>query len=443
MNEEQKRLEEAREKKARWRRWGPYLSERQWGTVREDYSADGDAWHYFSFDDAAKRAYRWGEDGIFGISDNHQRVCFSFAFWNENDPILKERFFGLTNTEGNHGEDVKEYYYYLDSTPTHSYMKALYKYPQEAYPYERLREENRKRGPRDGEFELIDTGVFDRDRYFDLFVEYAKASPEDVLIRLTVCNRSDQPAKLHAIPQLWLRNTWSWKRKEKAGAIRAGERNLILEHPDLGSRFLYFEGEPAALFTENESNSEKLWGVPNPTPYVKDAFHEAIAKKNGKAVNPEKRGTKSALHFDLAVPAKGSVEVRLRLSDREEKKLLPISRRSLREEKKRPIAFTKRWRPIKSPPRERRFRGRLWRVFFGRSSAIITSLRIGWPATSRRRRQPGRRSATFGGDIFITTTSCRCPINGSIRGMPSGIWRFTASRSLWPIPILRRSNSLC
>ena len=320
MNEEQTRLAEAREKTAHWYRWGPYLSERQWGTVREDYSPDGDAWNYLTFDDAALRAYRWGEDGILGISDNHQKVCFSFAFWNEKDPILKERLFGLTNNEGNHGEDVKEYYYYLDSTPTHSYMKGLYKYPQGEYPYARLRSENQKRSLKEGEFELIDTGLFDQDRYFDLFIEYAKGAPEDLLIQLTAVNRSSEPHKLHALPQLWLRNTWDWKVKEKKGSIGKGAGCLVLDHPDLGKRFLYFEGAPKPLFTENESNNQKLWGEPNRTPFVKDAFNEAVVHKNNGALNPAETGTKSALQYILDVPAKGSETIRLRLTDAEKKK---------------------------------------------------------------------------------------------------------------------------
>lgn len=312
MNEEQKRLEQNREKEQHWNRWGPYLSNRQWGTVREDYSADGDPWKYFPFDQAVMRAYRWGEDGILGICDNHQRICFAFTFWNEKDPILKERFFGLSNEEGNHGEDVKEYYYYLDNTPTHSYMSALYKYPQAAYPYEELKNHGRSRNA--PELELIDLGVFEEDRYYDLFVEYAKVSPEDLLIRLKVVNRGSAPGRLHVLPTFWLRNHWSWKKEERPAPIEAQKNHLFLNHPDLGQRRLYYEQAPEALFTENESNLEKLFGTPNASPYVKDAFQEYIVEGNKMAVNPDQKGTKAALHYVLEIPPKGSSEIRLRLT---------------------------------------------------------------------------------------------------------------------------------
>ncbi|MES2272701.1 MAG: glucosidase [Chlamydiota bacterium] len=315
MNEEQIRLEEDREKKQHWRRWGPYLSNRQWGTVREDYSADGDPWKYFPFDQAASRAYRWGEDGILGISDNHQKICFAFTFWNGKDPILKERFFGLNNEEGNHGEDVKEYYYYLDNTPTHSYMSALYKYPQEAYPYEALK--NHGRGKNEPELELMDTGVFDEDRYYDLFVEYAKVSPEDLVICLKAFNRSNQLGRLHVLPTFWLRTCWSWKGKEKPALIEAKKNQLFLNHPGLGTRRLYYEGIPKPLFCENESNLEKLFGTPNGSPYVKDAFQECLIAGNKNAVNPDQKGTKAALHYILEIPPNGSLEIRLRLTNEE------------------------------------------------------------------------------------------------------------------------------
>lgn len=299
MNEEQKRLVEDRDKKAHWRRWGPYLSERQWGTVREDYSADGDAWSYFPFDQAAARAYRWGEDGILGISDNHQRLCLSFAFWNEKDPFLKERLFGLNNQEGNHGEDVKEIYYYLDSTPTHSYMKGLYKYPQEAFPYDLLKRENRKRTLKQDEFELIDTGVFDKDRYYDIFAEYAKNTFEELAVRLTIVNRGDQKTRLHVLPHLWLRNTWVWKKQEPPAQIVLRNQALYVDLPDLGPRFFYFDGHPEPLFTNNETNFQKLFNSPNRSPFVKDAFHEALIHQNRSLVNPDKKGTKAALHYIL------------------------------------------------------------------------------------------------------------------------------------------------
>ena len=290
---EMARLAEARDRGVPWRKWGPYLSERQWGTVREDYSDGGDAWNYFTHDQARSRAYRWGEDGLAGISDDRQQLCFALALWNGKDPIIKERLFGLTNSEGNHGEDVKEYYFYLDSTPTHSYMKYLYKYPQAAYPYGDLVETNRRRGRQEFEYELLDTGVFDQDRYFDVFVEYAKASPEDILIQITVCNRGPDPATLHLLPTLWFRNTWSWgQAKAPRPALRqSGPADVIAaSHPDLGDRFLSCDGAAALLFTENETNTERLFGTPNRTPYVKDGIDSYIVHGRREAVNPERDG---------------------------------------------------------------------------------------------------------------------------------------------------------
>jgi hypothetical protein len=311
------RLAEAREGKRPWKRWGPYLSERQWGTVREDYSESGDAWTYFSHDHARSRAYRWGEDGLAGISDDGQRLCFALALWNGEDPILKERLFGLTNSEGNHGEDVKEYYFYLDSTPTHSYMKYLYKYPQSAYPYGDLVETNRRRSRQEFEYELLDTGVFDRDRYFDVFVEYAKASPEDLLIRITAWNRGPAPATLHVLPTLWFRNTWSWGGDPPRPLLRQSEAQGVIaaSHPELGERFLYVEDAGTLLFTENETNSERLVGVPNRTAYVKDGIHEYVVHGRQHAVNPERSGTKAAAHHRFEVAAGESQTVRLRLCD--------------------------------------------------------------------------------------------------------------------------------
>jgi hypothetical protein len=317
---EHRRLEAARARTAHWRRWGPYLTERQWGTVREDYSAHGTAWDYFPHDQARSRAYRWGEDGLLGISDNHQRLCFALALWNGRDPILKERLFGLTGSEGNHGEDVKEYYFYLDSTPTHSYMKALYKYPQAEFPYARLVEENRRRSRREQEFELLQTGVFDDDRYFDVQVEYAKAAPDDVLIRVTVTNRGPEPATLHLLPTLWFRDTWSWDvgaKRPRLGRDRAAGAAVILaEHPDIAGRYrLHCEGAPELLFTENETNFERLYGTENPTPYRKDAFHDYVIHGERSAVNPAEEGTKAAARYELRVGPGGSAVVRLRLTD--------------------------------------------------------------------------------------------------------------------------------
>jgi len=312
---EQKRLNAAREQGIPWKKWGPYLSERQWGTVREDYSNDGNAWNYFSHDQSRSRTYRWGEDGLGGISDDKQHLCFALALWNGRDPILKERLFGLTNSEGNHGEDVKEYYFYLDSTPTHSYMKYLYKYPQREFPYGALVEANRRRSREEFEYELLDTGIFDDDRYFDVFVEYAKGDPEDLLIRISVNNRGPEAAQVHVLPTLWFRNTWSWgEGGSKPVLSQVGEGTIRASHPQLGQYSLQCEGAQEMLFTENETNVARLWGQPNATPYVKDAFHEYVIAGRKEAVSPSKTGTKAAAHYVLDVPAGGFKVVRLRLS---------------------------------------------------------------------------------------------------------------------------------
>jgi hypothetical protein len=320
---EGRRLAEAHARTANWQRWGPYLSERQWGTVREDYSAGGDAWNYFPHDAARSRAYRWGEDGLLGITDRECRLCFALALWNGRDPILKERLFGLSNGQGNHGEDVKEVYYYLDSTPTHSYMKALYKYPQAPFPYDRLVAENQRRGKLDPELELIDTGVFDGGRYFDVLAEYVKAAPDDILIRITVGNRGPDPARLHLLPTLWFRNTWSWGRPTEDGdgkprIERAPDGGLLATHVTLGRfRLVAAPGpggaEPPWLFTENETNAERLFDAPDPTPCVKDAFHAYVIHGRAGAVNSQGVGTKAAAHYVLDVPAGAEVVVQLRL----------------------------------------------------------------------------------------------------------------------------------
>jgi hypothetical protein len=300
-------------KKPNWKLWGPYLSERQWGTVREDYSESGCAWDHFSHDMARSRAYRWGEDGIAGISDHQQRLCFSLVLWNERDPILKERLFGLTNSEGNHGEDVKELYYYLDATPTHSYLKMLYKYPQQAYPYAVLVEENRRRGRQEPEYEILDTGVFNDLRYFDVFVEYAKAAPNDILIRITAHNRGDRDAPLRVIPQIWFRNTWSWGYASPEPSLsRDNEGRVIADHRELGHYTLHADGDPEWMFTNNETNP-RLWGY-EANGYFKDAFHERIVHGAAHVKNPLSRGTKAAAHYARTVPAGGSVEFNLRLT---------------------------------------------------------------------------------------------------------------------------------
>jgi hypothetical protein len=345
MNAEQQRLTEDAKREKNWKRWGAYLSERQWGTVREDYSEGGNCWDYFPHDQARSRAYRWGEDGLLGITDRECRLCFALALWNGKDPILKERLFGLTGPEGNHGEDVKECYYYLDSTPTHSYMKALYKYPQAEFPYARLVEENRRRGKLDPELELIDTGVFDDNRYFDVVAEYAKAGPDDILIKITVANRGPEKATLHLLPTLWYRNTWIWGCKhegcwikprfelQKDGTVTGehvsfGKHHFVAgvasavpsrqvkdEHAPSRLRTADATTAPEFLFTENETNSRKLYDTDNWTPYVKDAFHEYVIHGQTGAVNPKKVGTKVAAHYRLEVPADGEVVVRLRLAN--------------------------------------------------------------------------------------------------------------------------------
>jgi hypothetical protein len=317
---EQHRLREADTTGGAWRRWGPYLSERQWGTVREDYSAGGDAWGYFSHDQARSRAYRWGEDGIAGLSDDEQRLCLAFAMWNGRDPIIKERFFGVTNGEGNHGEDVKEYYFFLDSTPTHSYMRMLYKYPQRAYPYADLVATSRSRSRGEFEYELLDTGVFEDSRYFDVFVEYAKATPEDVLVRVTVHNRGPDPAVLRLLPTVWFRNTWSWDMPTARPTMREvpdvpGLSVAEATHETLGRRWLLVQGDHDLLFTENETNSERLFGSPNPSPYVKDGIDRFVVHGDTGSVNPARTGTKAAVDVPLTLPPGGSATVRLRLTD--------------------------------------------------------------------------------------------------------------------------------
>ncbi|HXV61596.1 MAG TPA: glucosidase, partial [Vicinamibacteria bacterium] len=313
------RLEEDSRRVKNWKRFGPYLSERQWGTVREDYSAYGEVWDYYSHEQSRSRAYRWGEDGLLGICDRECRIAFALALWNGRDPILKERLFGLTGPEGNHGEDVKELYYYIDSTPTHSYMKGLYKYPQAEYPYTRLVEENRRRGKDAPELELVDTGVFDGGRYFDVGVEYAKASPDDILIRITVSNRGPEPAALHLLPTLWFRNTWSWGRTGEGywpkPRLAARDRSTVEAlHDSLGSYTLSVAEGAELLFTENETNAERLFGSPGSSPFVKDAFHEYVVRGRSEAVNPARVGTKAAAYYRLEVPSGGERVIKLRLT---------------------------------------------------------------------------------------------------------------------------------
>jgi hypothetical protein len=321
-NAEAARLTEDAARQSYWKQWGPYLSERQWGTVREDYSAHGNPWEYFPHEHARSRAYRWGEDGLLGICDTKCRLAFALALWNGRDPILKERLFGLTGPEGNHGEDVKEYYFYLEATPSHSYLKALYKYPQMEFPYARLVEENARRGPRDSEFELLDTGIFGERRYFDVFAEYAQAAPGDILIRITVENRGPDPATLRLLPTLWFRNTWSWggnNGSTKPRLSAAGDGSAVVaEHKTLGCYRLEADvpenvPTPRLLFTENETNFERLFGAPNATPWIKDAFHEFVVQGRAGTVNPKRMGTKAAFDYVLNIPSGGRQVIRLRL----------------------------------------------------------------------------------------------------------------------------------
>jgi len=320
MTDEERRLEEARAGSRHWRRWGPYLSERQWGTVREDYSPDGDVWNAFTHDQARSRAYRWGEDGIAGISDEHQHLCFAVALWNGQDPILKERLFGLTGKEGNHGEDVKECYFYLDNVPSHAYMKYLYKYPQRAFPYTALVDQNRQRSRHDPEYELLDTGIFDDDRYFDVFIEYAKVAPDDVLISISAANRGPETAELSLLPTLWFRNTWSWlpgsaKPSIEVASSTAGHVVVRAAHAHLGSFWLYGEAGGEALFTENASNLMRLYGVPNMEPYVKDGINDFVVHGRRDTVNPRRVGTKASVRYHCSVGAGQTASVRLRLSN--------------------------------------------------------------------------------------------------------------------------------
>jgi hypothetical protein len=316
---EELRLKEAKDEKIPWQKWGPYLSERQWGTVREDYSTDGNAWNYFTHDQSRSRAYRWGEDGLGGISDHKQYLCFAIALWNGEDAIIKERIFGLTNSEGNHGEDVKEYYFYLDSTPTHSYMKYLYKYPQAAYPYEELLKINQERGRDQAEYELLDTGIFDEDRYFDVFVEYAKNTPEDIYILISIANRSAEPAVLDLLPTLWFRNTWSWEENTSKPVLKKINNSAIsvvaASHPELGDLYLSCQGKPALLFTENDTNTEQIFHTPNASPYVKDGINNYIVNGESTAVNPEQIGTKVAAHYHLEFQGGETKVIRLLLAN--------------------------------------------------------------------------------------------------------------------------------
>jgi Glycosyl hydrolase family 63 C-terminal domain len=365
---EGRRLADNDARTAHWNRWGPFLSARAWGTVREDYSPNGTAWDYFPHDHARSRAYRWNEDGILGISDRHQRICFALALWNGKDPILKERFFGLTNSEGNHGEDVKECWFYLDATPTHSYLKGLYKYPQAEYPYARLLEENRRRGAAEPEYELIDTGIFDGGRYFDVFVEYAKASPEDILVEISVFNRGPEAATLDLLPTIWFRNTWSWDGSARPSLAANGTGGILLEDPVYGRRTLHCPNGAELLFTENDTNTERLYGSPNPTPHVKDAFHAYLVEGRRDAVHPERRGTKAAAWQRLEIPAGGEARMRLRFAPEGPKAGDPLGRSfavAMQRARNETDAYYDSVIPAMLSPEERRvmrqaFAGMIW-----------------------------------------------------------------------------------
>lgn len=322
MTTEEARLRESLERKVYWKRWGPYLSERAWGTVREDYSPGGDAWDFLTHDQARSKAYRWGEDGIAGISDRHQYICFAVALWNGRDPFLKERIFGLSGTQGNHGEDVKDYYFYLDSTPTHSYLKHLYKYPQSEFPYRQLIEENSRRTKNELEYELLDTGIFDQDRYFDVLTEYAKTTPDDILIRISVTNRGPDISSVHLLPTIWFRNTWSWKKgtaRPQLGKIDPVKQASAVQlwHNYYGQRWLFCDGSPELLFTENDTNTERLYGSPNKSRYVKDGINNYIVEGEHDAVNPQLSGTKAAAHYRLTLAPGETKTLKLRLTDLE------------------------------------------------------------------------------------------------------------------------------
>ena len=436
---ESARLDEDNRRLKNWKRWGPYLAERQWGTVREDYSANGDCWNYFPHDHARSRAYRWGEDGLLGWADRECRLCFAPALWNGSDPILKERMFGLTNSEGNHGEDVKEIYYHLDGLPTHSCQRALYKYPQRAYPYDELIAVNHQRSKQEPEYEITDTKAFDENRYFDVEIEYAKATPDDTLIQITATNRGPEAATLHILPTLWFRNTWSWghltEETDTRPEMRRSEANEIeVNHATLGKfRFLV---DPTAqaqfhglLFTENETNMQRLYGTPNVGPHVKDAFHEAVIHGNAGAVNPDGIGTKAAAHFEAKIEPGANVVIRLRLV--EEKSAVSLEKSfgenfSAFLKEKREEADIYYQNTIGYTPQSEEFRvvrqahaGLLW------SKQFYCYEVERWLQGDPKQPPPpeeGNTAETTTGRTSLTATCFRCPTHGSIRGTRRGTW---------------------
>jgi hypothetical protein len=427
-----------------WKRWGPYLSERQWGTVREDYSEGGDAWNYFTHDHARSRAYRWGEDGLAGISDEQQRLCFALALWNGNDPILKERLFGLTNSEGNHGEDVKEYYFYLDSTPTHSYMKFLYKYPQAAYPYDDLVHTNSQRSREMPEYELLDTGIFKEDRYFDVFVEYAKAGPEDLLIQITATNRGPDEAELQILPTLWYRNDWAaWQARPAEKPVLKqvkgprGTSMAAAKHSSLGEYLLYCDGsEVPLLFTDNETNNARLFPeYVNASPYLKDGIHDYVVNGKRKAVNPDHTGTKVSAQYRFMIGAGRTATAKLRLVRQEAE--TPTANPTKATAKTKPMNFTKRLLRLRSPKTRRTSCGRLSPACCGANNITSSTPISGWTSIARiHSRAAAATSGIAIGFTWSTAMSFRCRINGSIPGMLLGTSPFTLCRSpLW-IPTL-------
>ena len=461
---EHQRLLDHREFRANWRNWGPYLSERAWGTVREDYSAGGDAWQYFPHDHARSRAYRWNEDGLMGISDRNQSLCFALALWNGQDHILKERLFGLTGPQGNHGEDVKEQYFYLDNTPTHSYMKMLYKYPQAAFPYAELVEENQRRGYEDDEYELLDTGIFDDSRYFDVLIEYAKADENDILVQITATNRGPEAAPLHLLPTLWFRNTWSWGYEEGplgdtptrpclqavdvANGGPDGAATIRSEHPESGPYLLHadaLDGDvPDLLFTENETNRQRLFGVDDDGRYTKDAFHRYLVDGEQEAINPQREGTKGAVVYSATLEPGETLTVRLRLSterggqsprskglrSRRRPSLLLISTKFCSSAGTRPTSSTKSSSAAlraSYTPRRGASSGRPLPGCCGASSFITTTWSSGWRAirASRSRRAATKMGATAIGSTCTTWMQFRCRTSGSTPGMPPGIRPFT------------------
>ena len=449
MTHEEQRLEQSRQRTAHWKRWGPYLSERQWGTVREDYSPEGTVWDYFPHEHARSRAYRWGEDGIAGICDRRQLICFALAFWNGRDPILKERLFGLTGNQGNHGEDVKEYYFYLDSTPTHSYMKYLYKYPQAPFPYTWLEEENRRRGKRDLEFELVDTGVFNENRYFDIFIEYAKAFPEDILVRITAYNRGPASAELHLLPTLWFRNTWSWGRDARRPALihqggPAGVTVVEAAHYYYPRRWLVCEGSPPLLFTENETNTQLLFGVENRTPYVKDGIDNSLVHGQCGAVNPSELGTKAAAHYRRNIAPGESALLRLRFTDQQptpgmlDEPFETVFDQRIAEAEEFYAKIIPRGLSADARNVQRQaLAGMLWSKQFYHYDVHVWLEAI--PHFLHPHRS-GSRAETTNGNSSTTLTLFRCPTSGSTPGTLSGTSPSIVWRWRWWTPTSPKSN---